>query len=59
LKNKSTNAVDDEEGIWMAVINDSSNEDMADNEFEDFEVAKDDLFFFENDENVKDLATHS
>jgi hypothetical protein len=56
-KRKSVNAVEDNEGIWMAVTNDSGDEEMADNEFEDFEVAKDDLFFFENDKTVEDLAT--
>jgi hypothetical protein len=55
VKNESANAVGDKEGVWMAVINDSGDKDMADN---NFEVAEDSLLFFEDNENVKDLATH-
>ena len=42
----------------MAAVNDSGDEDMADDEFGDFEIAENDLFFFEDDEEVTDLATH-
>ena len=45
----SANIVGDEEGVWMAVANDSGDEEMANNEFEDFTISNDDLFFFQDD----------
>ena len=52
------NVAGDEEGVWMATVSDSGDEDMAKDEFGDFEVSENDQFFFDNDEEVTDLATH-
>ena len=41
-----------------ATVSDSGDEDMADDEFGDFEVSENDRFFFDNDEEVMHLATH-
>ena len=42
----------------MATVNDSGDEEMADDEFGDFEIFEDDLFFFEDDKQVTDLTAH-
>ena len=60
---ESANVAGDEEGVWMAIANDSGDEEMADNEFEDFTISNDDLFFFQDDEDseedeVTDLAVY-
>lgn len=34
------NVAGDEEGVWMATVSDSGDEDMADDEFGDFEVSQ-------------------
>ena len=47
----------DEDGVWMAATNDSNNKHMADNEFDDFEISEEELFFFEdNNESNKELT---
>ena len=55
---KETASAVAEEGVWMAIASDSGDEDMADNEFGDFTISEDDLFFFEEDEEneVQDLT---
>ena len=41
----------DEDGVWMAATNDSDDKCMADDEFDDFEISEEELFFFEEDNN--------
>ena len=63
LKKDSANiAGGEEDGVWMAIANNSGDEDMADNEFDDFTISDDDLFFFEDEDededgNILDLTT--
>ena len=52
-KKKTANASDEGEGVWMAVVSNSDNENMADNEFDDFTISDDDLFFEDNNGNTK------
>ena len=49
---------EDEDGVWMAIANNSDDE-MADDEFNDFEISDDDLPIFEESEDskVSDLTT--
>ena len=59
-KKESANAAE-EEGVWMAVASDSDNECMADDEFDDFEISEDDLFFFDEESdngNNEESLTH-
>lgn len=46
---ESANTAGDEEGVWMAVVNNSGDEEMANDEFGDFKISEDDLFFFKDD----------
>jgi hypothetical protein len=61
LKKDSANiAGGEEDGVWMAIANNSGDEDMADNKFDDFTISDDDLFFFEDEDkdgNILDLTT--
>ena len=41
----------------MAVVSNSDNENMADDEFDDFTVSNDDLFFEDNDGNTEAILT--
>ena len=34
-----------EDGVWMAIVNNSDDEHMADDEFDDFTISEDDIFF--------------
>ena len=56
-KKKTASAVA-EEGVWMAIANDSGDEQMADNKFDNFTISEDKLFFEDKDRNVMDLTTH-
>lgn len=42
----------------MAIVNDSGDENIANNKFKDFEISENDLFFFEDDQEVTDPAAH-
>ena len=58
---ESANSVGDEEGVWMAHVDDSGDDEMADTEFDDFDVSEDDLFYEENEADATietDLAAH-
>ena len=46
---ESANTAGDEEGVWMAVVNNSGDEKMANDKFGDFKISEDDLFFFKDD----------
>ena len=49
----------DEDGVWIAMAN-SSGDEMTDSEFNDFTISRDDLFFFEDedeDSSTLDLTT--
>ena len=47
-----------EEGVWMAAVNDSDDENMADNKFDNFTISEDDMFFSEEDEEgIKKLTS--
>ena len=49
----------EEDGVWMAMANNSDDENMADSEFDDFTVSEEELFFEDDeDDNVTDLTTH-
>ena len=49
-KEESANtAGGDEDRVWMAMAN-SSGDEMTDSEFNDFTISKDDLFFFEDED---------
>ena len=52
-KRESANTAD-EEGVWMAVAKDSDDENMADDEFEDFVISTDDLFYFDEVDSDED-----
>ena len=41
----------------MAIANDSGDEQIADNKFDDFTISEDELFFEDKDRNVTDLTT--
>ena len=56
-KKETANATDEGEGVWMAVVSNSDNENMADNEFDDFTVLNDNLFFEDNDGNTEAILT--
>ena len=45
------------EGVWMAITNDSGDEQMADNKFDDFTISEEELFFKDEDRNIMDLTT--
>jgi hypothetical protein len=49
-----------EERIWMAMVNNSDDEHMADNEFNNFTILKNDIFFSEeeNKEEIQRLTNH-
>ena len=43
--------------MWMAVADNSDDENMADNKFDDFTIFENELFFEENEDgNVLDLT---
>ena len=46
-----------EEGVWMVIANDSGDKQMADNEFGNFTIFEDELFFEDGDRNIMDLTT--
>ena len=41
-----------EDRVWMAIANDSDDEHMANDEFDDFAISEDDIFF--SDEESKE-----
>ena len=41
----------DKDGVWMAATNDSDDEHMADDEFNDLKISGEELFFFKEDNN--------
>ena len=43
-----------EEGVWMVVANDSGDKHMANDEFNDFTISEDNLFFSE-EENKEEI----
>ena len=48
----------EEDSVWMAMANNSDDENMANSEFDDFTVLEEELFFKEDeDNNVMDLTT--
>ena len=48
----------EEDGVWMAMANNSDDENMADSECDDFTVSEEELFFEEDeDDNVTYLTT--
>ena len=48
-----------EEGVWMAAVNDSNDENMADDEFNDFTISEDDMVFSEEEdkEGIKKITS--
>ena len=48
-----------EEGVWMAAVNDSNDENMADDKFNDFTISEDNMFFSEeeDEEGIEKLTT--
>ena len=56
-KKETANAVDKGEGVWIAVVSDSDNENMADDEFDDFTILDNNLFFEDNDGNTEAILT--
>ena len=48
-----------EDGVWMAIVSNSDDEEMADDELNDFEISDDDLLIFEESEGsqVSNLTT--
>ena len=48
-----------EEGVWMAAVNNSNDKNMADNEFDDFTISEDDMFFSEeeNKEGINKITS--
>ena len=48
-KESANTAGGDEDGVWMAMAN-SSGDEMTDSEFNNFTISKDDLFFFEDED---------
>ena len=58
-KKESANTVEDnEDGVWMAIASDSDDESMANDEFEDFTISDNDIFFFEEEESNEDEVTN-
>ena len=61
-KKESANAATgDEEGVWMAYLEDSGDEYMADTEFDDFTISDEELFYMEEEEEereVKDITAY-
>ena len=55
---EAANTAGDEDGVWMAIVSNSDDEEMADNKFDDFKISDDDLFIFEEGKEVTDLAAH-
>jgi hypothetical protein len=59
---ESANTVGEEEGVWMAYLEDSGDEGMGDTEFDDFEMTDEDLFYEDEASNElaieTDLATY-
>ena len=47
---KETASVVVEEGVWMAAVNDSDDENMADNKFDNLTISEDDMFFSEEED---------
>jgi hypothetical protein len=47
---KETASAAVEEGVWMAMVNDSDDEHMADDQFNNFTISEDDIFFSEEEE---------
>ena len=47
------------EGVWMAAVNDSNDENMANDKFDDFTISEDDMFFSEEEdkEGIKKLTS--
>ena len=45
------NTAGDDEGVWMAYLEDSGDE--ADNEFDDFTISDKELFYMENEKERK------
>ena len=46
-----------EGGVWMAIANDSGDEQMADNKFDNFTISEEELLFEDEDRNIMDLTT--
>ena len=44
-----------EEGVWMAITNDSEDERMADNKFHNFTILEEDLFFSDKENEKKEV----
>ena len=42
---KETASAAAEDGVWMAIVNNSNDEHMADNEFNNFTISEDDISF--------------
>jgi hypothetical protein len=49
-----------EEGVWMTMVNNSDDEHMADDKFNDFTISEDDIFFSEEEEEeeIQGLTNH-
>jgi hypothetical protein len=48
-----------EEGVWMAVVNNSNDKHMANDEFNDFTISEDNIFFSEEkEEEIQRLTNH-
>ena len=56
------NAVGDEDGVWMAFVDNSGDEDMADTKFDNFRVCQDDLLLLDDatddEDGDFDIVTH-
>ena len=59
---ESANAVEDEDSVWMAFVDNSGDEDIADTEFDDFRVCQNDLFLLDDgtddDNSDFNIVTH-
>ena len=55
---KETAGIVVEEGVWMAAVNDSDDENMADDEFNNFVISEDNMFFSEekDEEEIEKLT---
>ena len=56
-KKETANATDEGEGVWMAVLSNSDDENIADDEFDNFTISDNDLFFEDNDGNTEAILT--
>ena len=58
-KGGAANVAGDKDSVWMAIANDSGDEYTADNEFDDFILMDNNVFFFdeENEREVSDLTS--